>query len=412
MQGKSNTETEFTDSVRRNFTEIHLAVYEGKLDAVERLLQSGVQVNTPTARHEVLPIHIAAAMGHLEIVRLLVKAGSHIDVWANAPVSTPLQLSCKYGHAAISRYLLYKGANPDLTTANILAYDDLLTPLTWCVIHAKEDLRLIKKMLKKASPNFFYLHSRYTSIHCAVEKNRKDILLLLFEYGANLSLKDKNLHTPLVIALKKHNQELFQLLLVLMARRDAPTESIFDKIDKRDFVKYNTEIPGIMTNLNLRLTLLVQSTIARQEEVAHLRSDSDASQDKERSTKLLQLMVDSMNLSPASSLYHLYHYLSMTTKFLGFWGKPKLRALTSYCFDLELMKAILQDPLTCRELGLADYLKVIQPQDLPKIKIANYSLEDAAGQEKFRTELINHLSNLVYDAFYPDFDEYISSYSN
>jgi len=405
--------TEFVKKGQKGFEAIHQACFEGNVALVKQILAESPDHVGKATKKDVLPIHIAAATGNLEIVQALIEAGSPVNVWAKPPVSTPLILACKYKHEAVVRYLLDHDANPNSNTRQALAYDEpLLTPLTWCVINAGGDLSLMKFMLKTADPNFELAAFNDLPVHHALRKNRKDILLLLFAHGASLTMRGNDSQTPLDIAIETKNKDLFQFLLVLIARVDRPTELIWGRIENKDFQRYERIIPGALTDLNFRLTVLVQCAMARQQLIAADRSETEMLIDKRSSEELLKLMLANLQTRLKSSLYHLHRYLGKETQLFGFIGQPRLRELRVKGFDCEVLKIILEDTLTCRELGLADNLNAVPIDKLAMIKLTHYNLQNTSGREKFRTDLLLRLNHKVYDAYYPPDVDIFDRYSN
>lgn len=96
---------------RPKSTPLHEAASLGNMEAVTRLLESGISPNQLT-NESVTPLHLAAKEGHLDIVRLLTARVSNIDVhdfsgW------TPLFAAVSRGHLEVVKHLLAHGADPD-----------------------------------------------------------------------------------------------------------------------------------------------------------------------------------------------------------------------------------------------------------------------------------------------------------
>jgi ankyrin repeat protein len=76
---------------------------------VQRLVRAGAAVT----RKGWSPIGYAAFQGHLEVVRFLLDSGADVD--ARAPnQATPLMFAARNGHIEVARLLIERGADVDL----------------------------------------------------------------------------------------------------------------------------------------------------------------------------------------------------------------------------------------------------------------------------------------------------------
>src|SRR5262245_2067954 len=85
------------------------AVTNGDVEAVQRLLRSGANVNARD-RHGQTALMLAAHHGHHEVVDLLVGAGADLNVTAGYSL-TALMLAIVAGHAAIAQRLARAGTD-------------------------------------------------------------------------------------------------------------------------------------------------------------------------------------------------------------------------------------------------------------------------------------------------------------
>ena len=90
---------------------IHYAAEKGYVQVVEKLIQTGIDVNIPAPNYgKKTPLHIASEHGHSEVANLLVR--NKVNV--NAPAyenATPLHFAMKYGHLEIVKLLIENGAD-------------------------------------------------------------------------------------------------------------------------------------------------------------------------------------------------------------------------------------------------------------------------------------------------------------
>jgi ankyrin repeat protein len=110
-------------SSRRSYTVVSIAalweaIRKNQVDAVERLLDSGMSV-LATDEHANTAAHLAAEAGNLAILRLLRERGAPLDRlnWID---QSPLSLAAWKGHLSVVKYLCAQGApthGPNLNTA-------------------------------------------------------------------------------------------------------------------------------------------------------------------------------------------------------------------------------------------------------------------------------------------------------
>ncbi len=93
------------------------AVAEGRLDAIEKHLAAGADVNAPVVRPGVpgsgaTPLHLAVAAGQLDAARLLLKKGAKLEgKAADEHKGTPMHWAAFVGNLASVKFLIEKGAD-------------------------------------------------------------------------------------------------------------------------------------------------------------------------------------------------------------------------------------------------------------------------------------------------------------
>ncbi|PUU75248.1 ankyrin repeat-containing domain protein [Tuber borchii] len=90
--------------------ELQTAVAEGDLDAVQRLINSGADVNAPPSRDDT-PLLAAISAKNPDIVKLLLENGAEVNYLPDAPTQGPLQRAANKGNMQIIRMLLDAGAD-------------------------------------------------------------------------------------------------------------------------------------------------------------------------------------------------------------------------------------------------------------------------------------------------------------
>ena len=90
---------------------IHYAAERGYVQVVKKLIDSGINVNTPTPSYRKrTPLHYASLYGHLEVAKLLLEKKANINS-QDKHKRTPLLCASEKGHLEVAKLLLHKGAN-------------------------------------------------------------------------------------------------------------------------------------------------------------------------------------------------------------------------------------------------------------------------------------------------------------
>jgi len=178
----------------RGYTPLHEAVYFGKADDVQRILDSGaVSVNARTERKET-PIHYALCHGKVNCIRPLLKAGADVNRRTLSMGSTPLTMGVmQCPTTVIEEFLkICKEENIpiDLNKGNFFGE----TALHFAVTHNK---RATVKVLLDAGANIDAVtFNGHTPYHIATEENHKEILDLLKQRGAVQSIAPPKVKPP------------------------------------------------------------------------------------------------------------------------------------------------------------------------------------------------------------------------
>ncbi|XP_052105520.1 uncharacterized protein LOC127738354 [Mytilus californianus] len=154
---------------------IHAAAYEGNVERLEALINTGVNINFQAIRHKykVTPLMIAASRGLLEVVRLLIQKGAEIDKLDN------------FKRPALM-YAVFSGS----------------LPVVYYLILHGSDVNHVDS-------------SGYAPIHYTAISGHLQILKLLFhEGGANKTIPSQNnMGSPLMIARMRGHQDIVDFLM-------------------------------------------------------------------------------------------------------------------------------------------------------------------------------------------------------
>src|SRR5688572_6692368 len=175
-------------------TMLHLAAFEGRLDAVNFLIERGLDVNARDTGDNTYPMHWAAAAGHLDVVRRLADAGG--DVVGHGDDHALELIGWATGwdgcdddtHRQIADFLISRGAKHNIYSAISMRLPDEIRRIV------AEDPEVLER---GQSHNENY----QLPLHFAARKNLPDIVALLIELGADPMGKDAGGVTPLHAAI-------------------------------------------------------------------------------------------------------------------------------------------------------------------------------------------------------------------
>ena len=116
-------------------TPLILAIFNGRLDMVQALVNGGADVNAGSASG-VTPLAVASSKGHLDIVQFLVGKGANVNA-VDSRSETPLMMAALNGQEEVAQFLVDNGAN--VNAMNV----DGLTPMKMAAFKGYHDISLI-----------------------------------------------------------------------------------------------------------------------------------------------------------------------------------------------------------------------------------------------------------------------------
>ncbi len=153
------------------------------------------------SRDRFTPLHLAASVGVEEVVRLLLERGAKPDTLTVAK-QTPLLLAVQQGHVAVARLLLERGANPNRFAGN--TFRSFLGTAAW-----QGNADMVRLLLEyRTDPNAWG-----GGLVEAAERERPDIMQILFDAGAAVEARDPGGRTCLLRAVRDRSLEAARLLL-------------------------------------------------------------------------------------------------------------------------------------------------------------------------------------------------------
>jgi ankyrin repeat protein len=169
-------------------TPLHWAAHRQDLKSMQALLRvtlkdtSLVDLGTRDNRG-MTPLHCAAVTGNLKLVQLLKDNGANLTA-RDQKGWTPLHFAAFYNHVAIADYFILQGCDVDIRN------DEGWTPLH-CAAFAGHTGLLIELIQKhNASIDASSLFTNETPLHLAVKEERAEVVKVLVEHGADVTIKN------------------------------------------------------------------------------------------------------------------------------------------------------------------------------------------------------------------------------
>lgn len=182
---------------------LYLASKYGNIDAVEKLIAAGADVNIVRDSSGGSPLFIACQEGYLEIVEKLINAGADVDQICQD--STALYMACQEGYLEIVEKLLLAKDRISQKTLDESAF----------VAAQKGHHEILAKLIAmKANVNKQDEQTNATPIYVAAQNGHTQTIQLLLAANANCTEKCAATGTtPLYAALSEGHEDTIRLLL-------------------------------------------------------------------------------------------------------------------------------------------------------------------------------------------------------
>lgn len=190
------------------------AAKAGNLEKVKKMLDKGVDVNSPEKETGATPLHWAIREGHTEIAKLLIDRGANVNTKVSKEVNekitirylkgslsgyriflaigeTPLHVSARYGRTEIVKLLVEKGADANTQVGSDAYTERLLSDGSWPY---------------KGAPPQYVAMAGEIPLQTALRSGHTETAKLLIP-------KTTDLKGPLRSAINKQNAEMAKLLI-------------------------------------------------------------------------------------------------------------------------------------------------------------------------------------------------------
>lgn len=222
-------------------TALHLASVHGRVKVVKLLLERGAEVNAKQ-KSELTALHLASLKGHTEVVKLLLEHGAEINAKQQSGI-TPLHYSIGEGYTEVATLLLEHGADVNakqkngITPLHIASLKGHIKALKFLLekgaevnareeqgltaLHAaasKGDAEAISLLIEKRADVNAKDEKGSTPLHLAAFNGHIQALklLLFFNKDVDVNAQNEDGSTPLHMV-SRYNIEVVELLLELNA---------------------------------------------------------------------------------------------------------------------------------------------------------------------------------------------------
>ena len=177
-----------------------------EVEAHSSIKHNGIAVRGCTA------LYGAAFAGQLAVCKVLFGNGAQIDA-ANDIGYTPLMAAIEGDHEEVIDFLLKSGANADPDVFARMQVEGLggVSPLY--IATRKENLAVIKKLLKRGVDVNRPSVNLWTPLKSAAQQGNLDLVKVLLDAGADPNIADKTNYTPLMNAVSGEHEAIVKLLL-------------------------------------------------------------------------------------------------------------------------------------------------------------------------------------------------------
>ena len=183
---------------------IHYAAERGYVQVVEKLVDSKININTPTPNYRKRnALHYASMYNHLEVANLLLLKAANVNCEDNTKM-TPLYYASANGHFEMVELLLNFNANINWQNK------DKVTPLHSAAHYGH--LEVAKLLLQRGADVNFQNVRKQTPLHIAVKYCKIEIVKNILDYGCDINIRDEHGKTAEEIAVSERFHEIVALI--------------------------------------------------------------------------------------------------------------------------------------------------------------------------------------------------------
>lgn len=183
-------------------SEIIADITNGRIDNLEKYIAEEGLLEIPLNNDRQTPLMIAAQCGHREVAKYLIELGASVNA-RDLMIKTPLMMTTS---VEIAQLLITEGA--DIKARDL----DHKTPLIWAAYNGNS--KVLEFLIRSgAEIDAVEQFSGNTALTAAVKYNHDDSMQILLDADASTTIKNRQLLSPLMLAVEQKNMVKIGVLL-------------------------------------------------------------------------------------------------------------------------------------------------------------------------------------------------------
>lgn len=204
----------FLTAATQKAKEFILPIMGGKADDVNRLIDSGVDVNEKFdwgATRDITALVFAVMLGQTEICGILIDAGADVNIKSSGGTTLLHHVAFSGGdYKDIAELLIAKGLD---VNAKITRSGEIKDGTPLHLAAPKGNVLVAEVLIQNgAEVNARLPYNGYTALHLASRDGFKEVVELLITKGAEVNAKTMYGETPLDLGISKEHNEIVDLL--------------------------------------------------------------------------------------------------------------------------------------------------------------------------------------------------------
>jgi ankyrin repeat protein len=227
-----------------------------------RLIEAGVDVNEKSGYYKLIALNLAASTGQLELMAALLDRGARVDI-RNESQLTPLFFAVQSAHVSAVKMLIEYGA--DVSATSNIGETPLHLAVSRLLANPMEDKKAMIAMLLNSGANVNASNKRGTTVLMqAVKSNNPGVIsILLKDPMLHINATDNEGDTALHHAISRSEMEIVKLLLLDGASIDIKDNDGRTAVELAEFLDNSAGMPLNHDSISRLLNDVKERILAR-----------------------------------------------------------------------------------------------------------------------------------------------------